>query len=131
MITNILISCEGRLKFKERYLLPNFRQVYDALVKVGQELEVEPIIITDDDGYWWNDDVLFMLDRMCYEINANDELKYEWRDDILSKPWKAGEVRVYQGANGRLVATADESLMVGGKIDMKQIDAVGGNPIRR
>ena len=129
MITNILISCEGRLKFKERYLLPNFRQVHDALLKVAQDLEVEPIIITDDEGYWWNDDLLFVLDRMCDGINANDELKYKWRDDILSKPWEVGEVRVYQGANGRLVASADETPMIGGKIDMKQIDAIGGNPV--
>ena len=129
MITNIVISCDGRLKYTERYLLPDFRRVYDALVKVGQELEVEPIIITDDSGYWWNDDILFILDRMCDEINAEDK-RYEWRDDILNKPWKDDEVRIYQGANGRLIARADDSPMLGGKLDEKQIDAVGGKPLR-
>ena len=54
-VTNLIFTKKGEPELVERYLLPEFRQVNDALVKVGLELDVEPLQIVGTDGLIWND----------------------------------------------------------------------------
>ena len=64
-VTNLVVKRNGEPELVERYLLPEFRQINDALVKVGLELDIEPLQIVGTDGLIWNDDLQFLLERFC------------------------------------------------------------------
>lgn len=123
MVTNLFMQCEGEYNFKERYLMPEHRQVLEALTSIADELKISPIIIKGKDGFWWNEDLVFVLERMLDEINT--PVLKEIKNDIMTNSWEEGETRVYRTEKVKLTVTADATPMMDGDLDeeyFKEID---------
>lgn len=125
VITNLkaTVKLNGVEQFTERYLLPDFRQENDRLVKEAQDEGVEPIIVVGaDDGLWWNDDLYFLFDRMdCCEgvarVSWPKELE-EFKDEIDAwKPTVEGETKTYTHGDLEITMVADVAPMTNGRIE--------------
>lgn len=112
MATNLLIKSEGKYNFTERYLLPNARQNYNELVEKAHKDDAEPLVIAGPDGIWWNDDLVFVLERMHGDIHS-PKIR-EWKEDIDATVWTDGLEKVYEDEGCKITVVADSTPMTNG-----------------
>ena len=124
-VTNLVVKRRGEPELVERYLLPEFRQVNDALVKVGLELDVEPLQIVGTDGLIWNDDLQFLLERFCDGVG--EDVIAQWKREIDSRTWNVGDCFVYRDGDVELEVKSDATPMLDGRIDESVI--VSASPL--
>ena len=109
-VTNYIVSATN-CKWKERYVLPECREHMNSLLAEAEKKGYEPLlVIGKDDGMWWNDDLLFVLDRMsdgkCW--HQEDPLR-KWCEEIEEHPLSPGEARSFECLGNTYTVTADDT----------------------
>lgn len=118
-----------KLHWEERFILGGHRKELDRLTEIGEKSDDDRpwIVVGQDDDLWWNDDMMFVLDRFCENdlepnktvIGGMDWPKglEEFYDKIRNREYdKVGETLTYEHKGLKIKVTADCSDVSKGKL---------------
>lgn len=126
-----LVKGGERMHWKERFILGGHRAELDRL-QAEMDLPANegrgarmPVGVKD--GLWWNDDMVFILDRFSandHEPNETDNSVLDWPkglsefgEQIQFREYeKVGEVLTYEHGGLKITVTADDSDVSEGRI---------------
>lgn len=126
-----LVKGGERMHWKERFILGGHRaeldRLQDEMDLPANEGRGARMPVGVKDGLWWNDDMVFILDRFCANdlepnktvIGGMDWPKglSEFHDKILWREYETvGEVQTYERGGLKIVVTADDSDVSEGRI---------------
>lgn len=129
-VTNYIVS-SSNCKWRERYVLPECREHMNSLLADAEKKGYEPLLVVGkDDGMWWNDNLLFVLDRMsdgkCW--HQDDPLR-KWGESVDDNPLSPGESRMFETDGVLYTVLADDTDMTHGGIltnDCKPVENAKG-----